>query len=242
MPATKELKEASEAVYITLPNGGKALRCQATNRSGKRCARPASKDYKVCSMHGVGTKKRVLNCKRKRPGRPVEHGLYSKEGRKTLLELRDIYLDNLEELDNTNKEFANLKAIFQYNLNQEQLYLDYEAELESLILNLNANGLDEDTNTALQNAERLLDKVLAWRSRMTASAYRVICAANVRANINNRLAESIATGVCMELTDKARRIVWDFLEPAEIDMFEARLQAELFGPNAINLKEDSTQK
>ena len=188
-------------------------------------------------MHGAGTKKRVATRERKRPGRPIEHGLYSKEGRQTLLELRDIHLENKKELDNTNKAFANLKAIVDYNLGQAKLYNAYELELEQLILTLNTS--DEDTTIALQKAERLLDKILAWRNRMTASATRVINAAHVRANTNNRLAEPIAKGVMLELINKARPIVWKFLTSDEIDLFEARLQAELFGPSAIKPEDDS---
>jgi hypothetical protein len=57
------------------PQDAPSWQCTArSRRSGKRCKRPATTGYKVCSMHGSGTRKRVVEGKRKPPGRPVTTG------------------------------------------------------------------------------------------------------------------------------------------------------------------------
>lgn len=66
--------EASTA-SIETPMGTVA-RCQAKNRAGGQCSRPARRGVRVCSMHGAGTRKREHEGTRQNPRTaPITHGL-----------------------------------------------------------------------------------------------------------------------------------------------------------------------
>jgi hypothetical protein len=55
---------------------GTAPRCQAKNRRRDQCARPARRGYRVCSMHGAGTRKREQAGTRQNPRTaPITTGL-----------------------------------------------------------------------------------------------------------------------------------------------------------------------
>ena len=58
---------------------GRAKQCTAHTKSGKQCARVARDGYDVCSSHGAGTTKREIENVRRKPGRPIETGLYARE-------------------------------------------------------------------------------------------------------------------------------------------------------------------
>lgn len=64
----------------------------------------------MCTVHGAGTRKRVENGVKKRPGAPIKHGLYSKHFREEVLEkIEDFKNDpDLEKLD---FEMAYLKSL-----------------------------------------------------------------------------------------------------------------------------------
>lgn len=87
------------------------MQCQATNkRTKEQCRRRAVNGYKVCTVHGAGTKKRVEAGLRKKPGAPVKHGHYSRHFKDEVLQkIEDFRMDpDLEKLD---FEIAYLKSL-----------------------------------------------------------------------------------------------------------------------------------
>lgn len=87
------------------------MQCSATNkRTKEQCRRRAVNGYSVCTVHGAGTKKRVEQGVRKKPGAPVIHGHYSRHFKDEVLQkIEDFRQDpDLEKLD---FEIAYLKSL-----------------------------------------------------------------------------------------------------------------------------------
>ena len=76
--------------------------CKAKCKStGEQCKKNAVTGYKVCSVHGAGTLKRVADGTRNRPGHPIVTGVASKYFKQEVLQkIEDFKNDpDLEKLD-----------------------------------------------------------------------------------------------------------------------------------------------
>lgn len=116
---SKSTEKAGLADTITTPMGD-VPRCQAKNRAGNQCARPARNGSRVCSMHGAGTRKREEEGTRQNPETaPITHGLTAQpetldkwEGlNRTLQERIDYYRSNPTRLRDLDELLARLWAI-----------------------------------------------------------------------------------------------------------------------------------
>ncbi|MDX2007849.1 MAG: WXG100 family type VII secretion target, partial [Meiothermus sp.] len=100
-------------------------RCQGTTKNGLRagwqCAQPARKGYSVCRVHGAGTRKRVKEGVRKDPKTTGARAarLYMASEYSLISELaREIEALELD-LDNTDSDFAHLRAVIKQMLAAE---------------------------------------------------------------------------------------------------------------------------
>ena len=82
-------------------------KCKST---GERCRRKAVTGYNVCTVHGVGSPKRVAQGIRNRPGQPIKTGKSSKYFKEEVLEkIEDFRKD--EDLEKLDFEIAYLKSL-----------------------------------------------------------------------------------------------------------------------------------
>lgn len=87
------------------------MQCTATKKStGEQCKRRAVDGYKVCTVHGAGTKKRVEAGLRKRPGAPVKSGHYSRHFKEEVLEMIEDFRND-PDMDKVDLEVAYLKSL-----------------------------------------------------------------------------------------------------------------------------------
>lgn len=87
------------------------MQCTARKKgTGEQCRRRAVDGYKVCTVHGAGTKKRVEAGLRKRPGAPIRSGHYSKHFKEEVIEMIDDFKSD-GDLQNLDWEVAYLKSL-----------------------------------------------------------------------------------------------------------------------------------
>ncbi|WP_287417673.1 hypothetical protein [Oceanithermus sp.] len=233
--------------YIQLPNGGRALRCKATLKNGKRCSNPARKGFEVCWKHGAGSGKREKEGTRKPPGRPPVHGLYSKHGLTSIRELRDQLLELGGELDNTDAALATLKATLEWLLSLADNQKDKAEKFEKLADTLAAAASEArsygDVETAVElgrdvrAALRLATELSSWTDRLVEAALKVINAVKQRAETRAKLAETRALEQFVKLAAGVRDIVWDLMDEETLNVFEDRLRRELLAPKRLQLPE-----
>lgn len=100
--------DAGNAVQRAISEG-RAKQCSATCKAtGEQCRRAAREGYPTCSVHGAGTAIREASGERRPPGRPIEHGLYSKHLPESM---KDTYDDAFGDLTLIH-EAAVAKTIF----------------------------------------------------------------------------------------------------------------------------------
>jgi hypothetical protein len=129
------------------------MQCQATNKQTReQCRRKAVNGYTVCTVHGAGSRKRVEAGIRKRPGRPVENGHYSKYFKQEVLEKIDAFKNDpdLEKLDN---ELAYLKTLL---VRIEEVDKDEMPEADKIVL------LEKVLNSIFKNME-VREKIIEAR-------------------------------------------------------------------------------
>jgi len=233
--------------YIELPNGGRARRCKAILKSGKRCSNPARKGYDVCWKHGAGSAKREREGKKKPPGRPPVHGLYTKKGMTSIRELRDELLRATEKLDETDTALATLKATLEWLLDladtQKERAEKFDKLTEALAQAAENARMYEDPSTAreigqdIRAALRLATELAAWTDRLVEGAIKVINAVKQRAETRAKLAETRALEQFVKLAQGVRDIVWDLTDEETLNVFEDRLRRELLAPKRLQLPE-----
>lgn len=70
-------KKPSDGVAEPAQPSDHPKKCTARRRNGEPCGAWARRGYRVCRMHGAGTRKREKDGSRQPPGRPPVHGIYS---------------------------------------------------------------------------------------------------------------------------------------------------------------------
>jgi hypothetical protein len=245
---------------LTTPNGGTAQRCQAQNRQGKQCGRPARQDFTVCGSHGAGYAKREDAGERQPVGRPVVHGLYSKTPLKSLADLREEVAELAGDLSNTDGELINAKAVVWFLLGQaeamnaktamlETALEAVERTLEEAVVIRDGEVGDGELTTAqarqiaagLVAGSKLLGGIATWTDRLLEGNVKVIGAVKTRAEIRARMAEEQAVQHFVELTRQITQIIWTLApDDAWLDVYEARLKRDIFGPLRLELPEPET--
>lgn len=241
-------------------NGALMPRCQAlAKKTGQQCTQVARKGYKVCRLHGAGTKKREVSGEKRPPGRPPITGLYSAKGRTDIQDLAETVYETEGALENSDRDLAVLKATLWFLTNQSETFLgkavDFEtsAELMTGVLEtyvVAKPGKDaettgrgemtpEDAKTIgrhIATCYKLLSQVDSYVRTLADTATKVITAHKTRAEISAKLAETKALETFAHYVQLNRGIVAELApDDAFLDAYEARLRRELFGPNRLEL-------
>jgi hypothetical protein len=231
-----------------MPNGGFAARCQAlTTDSTSQCKRPASEGKKVCSMHGAGNRTQVESGEKKKPGRPITHGLYSNQPGKSISELAELVRELEVDLDNTDKEMAILKAVLWKALRGAEDYQGSEADLKKILEELAkitpevvSNPLDLATIlTKFEKAAQLVGRLESFYISLTVLAEKVIKASHTRADITVKLAQEKALDLFVKLVGFIRNAVWDTIDDHDLlDKFEIKLRKIALDNGIVISKDD----
>ena len=225
-------QETSLGPLLKMPNGGVAPRCQARNRAGTQCGRPARDGFRVCDKHGAGSRVREERGERKPAGRPVLHGLYSVRGaeniRERMLEVEAATVD----LENSDRELTLLRAQLWFLVDQSDARREDVDALEVVMSDLRALRVVDPVEAlavqrALLEGNRLVSRLSSWTDRVVDGASGVIAALKVRAETRLKLSESRAVDAMVEYIHMVRAIVLDIVPHDQMDLFETRLRREI---------------
>lgn len=214
-------------------NGRRMRRCQALKSDGSRqCRQPARQGFEVCQKHGAGTRKRVEAGTRKAAGRPLEHGLYSKNAR-SLADLQAELLANQHELALTDQEMAANKAIFLTLLRLMPSITELAQALQ--------DALDEGkAMTVEEKAEVLKQALRAERMmlRLHEVAGKNIYQAKLRADTDVKRANDVALEMIASTVPTIRRILLDMLDYEQYEVFYERFRREVIAAQGLKLEDD----
>lgn len=248
----------NKVATLTTPKGGVAARCQAVNRQGKQCGKPARTGFQVCGTHGSGYKKREEAGERQPAGRTPAHGLYAHTPLRHLQELREEVASLELDLNDTDQEMVTLKSIVWHLLNQAERMNRKADMLEAAVdavertlevANIVRDGEEGELTpeqarqvaAGLAAGNKLLSGIAAWTDRLLDANLKVITAVKARAGVRARLAEEQAVQHFSELAAQITRIIWSMApDDSFVDAYEARLRRELFGPLKLELP-DATE-
>jgi hypothetical protein len=242
---------------LTTPHGGVAARCQATNRQGQQCGRPARKGFEVCGSHGAGYAAREEAGERQPVGRTPTHGLYSRTTLQDLHDLREEVAALGLDLNNTDEELTSAKAVVWFLLGQaekmnakttmlETAVAAVERVLEEAVVVRDGELGEGELSVAqarkvaadLAAGHKLLSAIAGWTDRLLESNLKVITAVKTRAEIRARLAEEEAVSHFGELAKRITGIIWTMApDDAWLDSYESKLRRELFTPLGLELPE-----
>lgn len=227
--------------HVAMPNGGTATRCQRVKKDGLQCAKPARREFTVCSSHGAGYRSREAAGERRKPGRPVTHGAYSLTPTRSYAEAAEELAQLEDALTNSDNALLALKALLVYQLGQldalaprtNQLendmgtYVSEIAELDATPLNLT-----EGRRLAREFASWLkpLTKIDRAVDRVADTAPRIFAAHKARAETASKLAEAEGTTYALKIIEIARGIAHELFDPALAETYELALKRELYGP------------
>lgn len=248
----------------TLERNGRVMpRCQAlSQRKGTQCTQAARRGYRVCHMHGAGTKKRVEAGERNPVGRPPIHGLYSRRTRTDIQDLSEQVYETEGALENSDRELSLLKGTLWFLANQSETFVgkvgafevaaeEMQSVLDNYIVVKPGRGEDDTTGCGEMTPEdaRIIGKNVAtcfklvtalesWVMNLADVNTKTINAHKVRAETAGKLAETAETKALAEfgrLLQLVRTVVFDSSPSDEwLEAFEARLERELYGP--LNLE------
>lgn len=236
-------------------------RCQAlAKKTGRQCIQVARQGYKVCRLHGAGTKKREASGEKRPPGRPPITGLYSAQGRVDIQDLAEEVYRIEGALENSDRDLAVLKATLWFLTNQSEVFLgkatefETSAELMSGVLEsyvVVRPGKDGDKTTGrsemtpedaktigrhITTCYKLLAQIDSYVHTLADTATKTISAHRVRAEVAAKLAETKALETFSRYVQLNRGIVAELApDDAFLDAYEARLRRELFGPARLAL-------
>lgn len=245
---------------LTTPNGGVAARCQATNRRGEQCGRPARQGFAVCGGHGAGYAAREESGEKRPVGRPTSHGLYSRTVLKDLRDLREEVESLQLDLTDTDAELVSLKAVTWFLLAQAEKMNTKADMLESAVAAVEATLVEativkvggelgageltvaqaREVAAGLAQGYKLLSAISSWTDRLLDSNLKVLTAVKTRAEIRAKLAEEEATAHFAELAKRITSIIWAMADDEFIDAYEARLDRDIFTPIGLKLPEPAS--
>ncbi len=244
---------------VGTPNGGVAVRCSGTTKGGERCSKPARRGYATCASHRVEGEVSAQDDAPRGPGRPREHGLYSRSAAKSLRELRAEVADLEGDLDNTDEEMLTVKSILLFLFDQSErlnakasmLELAVEAVEETLesatIIRDGQPGDGELTvpqarqvAQQLAKANGLLNNVVGFTDRLLDANFRSVTLSKIRADTRARQAEQKSLEQFAKLLQLARGIIIESAPDDEwLDAFEMRLERELYSPLHLKMPDRS---
>ena len=226
-----------------MPNGGTTPRCQALKRGGGQCAAPARKGYRVCARHGAGLTPTEKPRERRAGGRPVEHGLYSRVGRRKIAEVVAELEAAQVDLDDSDGEMRVLRGTLAFLLGQADLHEaaadkigGVYAVLERTLTHQTLEPVEARAiGQAMQSADRLLGRTESWVRAVLDAARFLVKASKERAETRAKVAEARALEVLTKYIHVLRAILWDALDAEQLDVIEGRLMRDIFIPNGLEM-------
>ncbi len=230
-----------------MPRGGVAPRCQRVKKSNVQCAKPARRGFKVCSSHGAGYASREASGERKKPGRPVTHGVYSITPTSSYAEVMSEVAQLEDVLTNSDADLLALKATLLIRLGQLDALTPevarFESDLEAYVAE--TEKMDDGPLTPA-DAMRLARRFAGWLhplskidkavNRVSEGATKSIAAHKARAETRAKLAEVEGLTVFMQLNSVQRAIFHALAPDKELtDAYESALLREVYGPNRLEI-------
>lgn len=240
----------SQDATVGTPNGGTAPRCTATTKGGGRCAKPARRGYSTCASHQAEGETVIEEGEHRGPGRPREHGLYSRAAVKSLRELR-AEVANLEgDLDNSDQEMLTVKSILIFLFNQTEK-LNEKADMLEIAVEAVEEVLESATvirdgqpsdgeltvpqarklGTDLAKANALLNGIAGFTDRLLDANYKAVNLSKIRAETRAKLAEQKSLEMFSGLLAQLARLTWEVAPDAEwLDGWEAWIERDILKP------------
>lgn len=227
----RDTRESFEPT-VAVPHGGVAARCQAANRHGRQCGRPARRGFRVCSHHGAGTAKREAEGTRKRAGRPLETGMYSKrplEGVHTLM----ASVEELQrDLDNSDAEVIVAKAALWHALN---LAPDAEAVRAHLQDAIEEGGFGGDVQQLI-DAGRLVTRLENYVARLQDLAAKVVHIQRLRSQIATAAIDAKVKEQLIRDVLEIRGVLEEHLDPDTYAAIYQRIMVALRRSRGVELR------
>lgn len=234
----KKLKDELGLEATLVKNGRTMRRCQAiSRRTGQQCTQPARRGYEVCHMHGAGTRKRVQKGLRQDPRAAGATRLYDQSEAERISEYAELVEALRADLDDSDPEMVQLKAIAWYLKGQEGRIREAEAVLERAKPMMEAavqqieQSPDLETILVVRNAASDVGRALMllerYSDRLTNNLLKIISAQKMRAEIRAKGAEAKALEIFLERTEQLKGILLELLPPEQYDVFYQRLRVEV---------------
>lgn len=233
--------------HIAMPNGGVALRCQRLKRNGEQCAKPSRRGGKMCSSHGAGYASREASGERKKPGRPIQHGVYSITPTSSYTEVMEEVASLEDMLTSSDRDLLALKAALVMQISKlDALTPDvkrFEDSLEQYVTKVATLNDDALTPTEARWFVREfaswlkpLSKIDKAVNRISDGATKSIVAHKTRAETSAKLAETEGLAVFMQLNSLQRAIFHALAPDKELtDAYESALLREVYGPQRLEV-------
>jgi hypothetical protein len=239
-PAETPLEE-----YIAMPRGGVAPRCQRRKKNGQQCGKPARTGYRLCPTHGAGFPSREAAGERKKPGRPITHGIYSSAPTRSYADAAAEVASLSDALTSSDRDLLALKSVLVMKLAELEAHAPAVEQMEADLERLAAEAAELDFDNlnpseAMSFARRFaqLQKPIAKLSglvnQVSDVAGKNIVASKTRAQTKSKLAETEGLGFFLQLLQVQRKLVHG-LAPDEnhIATYEMELKRQIFGPNHL---------
>lgn len=243
--STQDPEQTPLEPYLAMPRGGVAPRCQRVKKDGSQCAKPARSGYKICPTHGAGYPSREEAGERRKPGRPVTHGIYSTAPTRSFAEAQAEVASLTDALTSSDRDLIALKSVLVMKLAELESHGSavekMEAELEALTAE--AHGMDfgsitpAEATTFVRRLARLQKpaaRLSKLTSEVTGTATKSIQAGKARAETRAKLSAVEGTEVFLRLLAVQMKIVKS-LSPDENSWqtYQMAVQRQILGPNRL---------
>jgi hypothetical protein len=246
----QETTENPLEASVMMPRGGVAARCQRVKRDGGQCKKPARAGYRICSSHGAGYATREQAGERKKPGRPVTHGIYSTQPTRSFAECHAEVASLEDALTSSDRDLIALKSVLVMKLAELEAHAPKVQEMETTLETLTAEAerMDFDNLTPetamnfvaqLAGVLRPVSRLSTLVSQVTDTAVKSITASKTRSETRAKLAEAEGLEVFLRLLAVQRRIVHELAadDQNHIESYEAELRRQIFAPLHLEVPE-----
>jgi hypothetical protein len=204
---------------------GTVARCQARSRTtGTQCNGIARAGFSVCWKHGAGSRKRELEGRAKRAGRPLTTGIYSVRQAALVQEMLEQAPEVEHDLDNTDREITLARVLL---ANVLILQPDVDELSEAL-----RRAIDDHQYDPMQllQAGKLYARLERWLQSVSDLNLAVVRIAKYRADMVERTAQARALSQFIEWTQALRVVLTESLTPEQYRAVFERIKREVLGP------------